>query len=517
MVLSKSLLLGAFACGGCLAIGSDDLQSVCLQSDAAQTQAACRALLHALPDQVFFPDSQNYTAESEAFWDQAAWLQPGCVFQPLSAANLALGVSELVKRNVTFTARSGGHMPVVGHGSLDNGVLVVTTNLLEKTLVRSPNPYGADYIRTGSAFRWEDVYTFLEQYGLATAGGRVSSVGSSLILGGGLSYFSSLHGWAANNVLNYEIVLANGSLVNVNAKSAPDLFWALKGGSSNFGIVTRYDLRVIPIGKVFGGSVTWASNETQRYLDAQTAFILPGGGSYDDNAAIMPNFGYTPLTAQNNSGTVFVYNGSDPDPAALRNLTSIPTTSGAVTVQNFSEVVGSTSGYSPRDRRWSFYNIAVKSAPPTMNLLYRHMREQADTILGGVNASVGAAVQPITVNHLKAAQNAGGDAIALDPSRGPFVIALYYANWFDPTLDPLIKQWELATIAAVKKDTQTRGLYYPWEFLNDSGQAQDPIGTYGYGKSLPRLKAVSKKYDPHGVFQRNVPGFKLGFELHSGC
>ena len=185
--------------------------------------------------------------------------------------------------------------------------------------------------------------------------------------------------------------------------------------------------------------------------------------------------------------------------------------------RNYSDVVASTSGYAPRDRRWSFYNTAVKSAPPTMNLIYHHARVQADKILSGVNATVGAAVQPITVDHLKAAHANGGDAIDLDPAQGPFVIALYYANWHDSTLDPLIKKWELATIAAVEKDAKARGLYYPWKFLNDAGQAQHPIATYGYGKSLARLRAVSKKYDPKGIFQKNVPGFKLGFELHSGC
>ncbi|KAL5384416.1 hypothetical protein PMIN06_011072 [Paraphaeosphaeria minitans] len=452
-----------------------------------------------------------------ALWDQAAWLQPGCIFTPFTAKSLARGVAILVERNVTFTARSGGHMPVAGHASLDDGVMVATTHLTEKTLVRKPNPYGTDYLRAGPAFRWLEVYSFLEQHGLTTAGGRVSSVGSSLLLGGGLSYFSSAHGWAANNVVNFELALANGSLVDVNARTAPDLFWALKGGSSNYGIVTRYDLRVVPLGRVFGGTVTWAGEHTQRYLDAQTAFILPGGGAEDDRAAIMPNFGYNPSTGQNSSGTVFVFNGTDANPAALRNLTSIPTTSGSVAVQRFSEVVASTAGYAARDRRWSFYATAVKSAPATMDLLYRHMRTQADALLPGVNATVGAAVQPITVSHLTAARQRGGDALDLDPARGPFVIALFYGNWFDPALDARIRAWTLATIAAVEKDAKRRGLDYPWVFLNDAGQAQDPIGTYGYGASVRRMRAVARRYDPQGVFQRNVPGFKLGSELHSGC
>ncbi|PVH91512.1 FAD-binding domain-containing protein, partial [Periconia macrospinosa] len=516
MALLKFVFLGVLAVASS-AVADGDPQSVCLRSNAAETQAACEALMQAFPEQVLFPGSQNYTAEATALWDQAAWLEPGCVFEPLSAANLALGVSELVERNVTFSVRSGGHMPVPGHASLDDGVMIATTHLTEKTLVRTPNSYGTDYLRVGPGFRWSEVYSFLEQYGLAAIGGRVSSVGSSLLLGGGLSYFSSAHGWAANNILGFELALANGSLIDVNAESAPDLYWALKGGSNNFGIVTRYDLKTFPLGQVFGGSVTWASNDTQRYLDAQTAFILPGGGAEDDRAAIMPNFAYNPVTGQNVSSTVYMFNGSDPNPAALRNFTSISITSGSVGVSNFSEVVASTAGYAPRDRRWAFYATAVKSAPPTMNLLYRNLREQADIILNGINVTVGAAVEPITVNLLKAAKNAGGDAIDLDPEQGPFVVSLLYGSWSDPALDSMIEKWVLATIDAIDKDAKSQGLHYPWTFLNDAGQKQDPISTYGYGKSLPRLQEVSKKYDPTGVFQRAVPGFKLGFELHSGC
>lgn len=244
-------------------------------------------------------------------------------------------------------------MPVRGHNSIESGgVLVATTHFVEKTLVPTPNQFDTSYLRAGSSFRWQKVYEFLDSHGLITAGGRVSSVGSSLILGGGLSYFSGFLGWAANNVVNFEVVLANGSLVQVNQKSAPDLFWALKGGSSNYGIVTNYDLKVFPGTKMFGGTVAWASNYTQQYLDAQSAFITPGGGSDDPKAAIMPNFGYDPITKLNASGNVMVYADADPNPKALENFTAIPTTFSTLGVLNYSEITASTSGYAARDRRY---------------------------------------------------------------------------------------------------------------------------------------------------------------------
>ncbi len=231
------------------------------------------------------------------------------------------------------------------------GVMIATTHFTELQTVDTPNPLGVSYVRVGAGNRWQQVYEYLGNKGLISAGGRVSSVGSSLLLGGGLSYFSGYRGWAANNIANFEVVLANSSIVQVNQQTASDLFWALKGGSNNYGIVTRYDLITYPTDKMYGGTLVWAANSTQQYLDAQTAFILPGGGSEDPKAAIMPNFGYDPITKQDSSGTVLLYDEPIDNPRALQNFTAIPTILSTTAVQNFSSITNSTAGYSPRDRR----------------------------------------------------------------------------------------------------------------------------------------------------------------------
>lgn len=230
------------------------------------------------------------------------------------------------------------------------GVMIATTHFTELQSVSTPNAYNASYVRAGAAFRWQELYLYLETQGLLCVGGRISSVGSSLLLGGGLSYFSGIRGWTANNVVNYELVLANSSIIQVNNKTAPDLFWALKGGSNNFGIVTRYDLMTFPTGPVYGGSVNWASEDTQRYLDAQTAFILPGGGSEDQKAAIMPNFGYSPTTRQNSSGVVLLYD-NPVKPKAFENFTSIPSVSGSLGTTTLVGIVNTTAFYAPRNKR----------------------------------------------------------------------------------------------------------------------------------------------------------------------
>lgn len=230
--------------------------------------------------------------------------------------------------------------------------MVATTHFDELTTVSLPNPFGVSYVRAGAAFRWQGLYDFLGGQDLFCVGGREGSVGSSTLLGGGLAYFSGFRGWTANNIVNMELVLSNSSIIQVNNQSAPDLFWALKGGTNNFGIVTRYDLLTFPANPVFGGSVNWAPEYTQQYLDAQTTFIISGGGSEDPKAAIMSNFGYVPQTKQNASGTTLFYDAPDENPKALENFTAIPISSGSLGVQTLSGIVSTTAGFAPRTHRY---------------------------------------------------------------------------------------------------------------------------------------------------------------------
>ena len=230
--------------------------------------------------------------------------------------------------------------------------MIATTHLDELTTVGLPNPFGVNYVKAGAAFLWQELYEFLDTHGLYCIGGRDWGIGSSLLLGGGMSYFSGFRGWAANNIVNVEMVLANGSLVEVNNETAPDLFWALKGGTNNFGIVTRYDLLTFKANLVFGGSVSWAPENTQKYLDAQTAFILPGGGSEDPKAAIMPNFEYLPQTKQNASGATLFYSSPVINPQALENFTSIPVIAGSLSLRNLTGILSTTTGFAPRTHRF---------------------------------------------------------------------------------------------------------------------------------------------------------------------
>ncbi|KAL8729135.1 MAG: hypothetical protein Q9181_005108, partial [Wetmoreana brouardii] len=173
----------------------------------------------------------------------------------------------------------------------------------------------------GPGLRWGQVYTKLAAYGLAVPGGRSSDVGvGGYLLGSGSSYFIG-HGFGCDNIASYEIVLASGTILNVTASSHADLFKALKGGSSNFGIVTSFVIRTFPLGSIWGGNIYYPAEPTlDQQLKAYNEFA--GNDDYDINAAVQMSISFSPKI-----GKVFVnqpfYARPQINPPALRPFTNI--------------------------------------------------------------------------------------------------------------------------------------------------------------------------------------------------
>lgn len=136
---------------------------------------------------------------------------------------------------------------------------------------------------------------------------------------GGISYFSPERGWACDSVVNFQIVLANGDIVDANATSRPDLFTALKGGQSNFGIVTRFDLKSYPGRAMWGGRIVFAPEATKPLLSAFTDFKNPK--NYDPYAAGWLTFRYNATTKLVNPASVLWYTRPELQPGVLAQMT----------------------------------------------------------------------------------------------------------------------------------------------------------------------------------------------------
>lgn len=137
------------------------------------------------------------------------------------------------------------------------------------------------------------------------------------MLGGGINYFGNSFGWSVNNIVQYEIVLADSSIIEVSTDSHPDLYWALKGGSNNFGVVTRFDTKTIPITKAFVAAAIWRATAIPTFLNAVGSFVQPGGGSSDLLVAINPAIAITPGDSIREATNIAIHRGTDPAPSLV--------------------------------------------------------------------------------------------------------------------------------------------------------------------------------------------------------
>lgn len=136
--------------------------------------------------------------------------------------------------------------------------------------------------------------------------------------GGGISFLSPDKGFACDHVLNFEVVLASGEIVNANATSNPDLFLALKGGQNNFGIVTRFDLQTFPQGPVWGGRTFYAPSAAEDLVEAYTDFKLQ---EYDPYGAGWVTVGYNHTSGNFTPTTTLWYSKPEKKPGGFKVLT----------------------------------------------------------------------------------------------------------------------------------------------------------------------------------------------------
>ncbi|CAL8584107.1 hypothetical protein XPA_009712 [Xanthoria parietina] len=375
----------------------------------------------------------------------------------------------------------------------------------------------------GTGQIWRNVYSHLEQYNVTVVGGRVLEVGvGGLILGCGLSYLSDLYGLACDNVVNYEVnaqfnfdtiglvltrdqvVLANGSILNANATFNTDLWWALKGGGNNFGVVTAFSLSTHPIHEVWGGVKIYSYNNTPAVLSAMSQY------QSEPNKDPYANLITQVFTTNSSIGVVLtmVYLKPEVAPSAFKPFYSIPTVLDTTKIQTFSQVMGGQSV--PAIPRFDWFTTTFKPS----NSLYQHLNNiittapELKTLTSVTAGALALAFQPISASVVHAGNARGGNALGLQPVNQTW-FALDTSHFF-PADDAVAHNATRGIHERIETLTRSNGSYLPYQFMNDASYDQDVLAHYG-AANLRRLRDVQARYDPDLVFQRLVPGgFKLG-------
>jgi FAD/FMN-containing dehydrogenase len=224
----------------------------------------------------------GYDAAARAFF---ATGEPELVVRPRDPAEVAAALAHAARHDLAVSVRSGGHSPL-GH-STNVGGMVIDLSRLDDVQVLDA---GRRLVRVGGGATWGRVAEALDPHGWGLTAGDTRGVGvGGLTLGGGIGWMVRRHGLAIDNLVGARVVTADGRLLMTSADEHPDLFWALRGGGGNFGVVVDFDFVAQPVTNLHFGSVTYRLDDPVgllgRWRDAMrgapdelssTLVLMPG-------------------------------------------------------------------------------------------------------------------------------------------------------------------------------------------------------------------------------------------------
>ncbi|KAF2745054.1 FAD-binding domain-containing protein [Sporormia fimetaria CBS 119925] len=404
---------------------------------------------------------------------------PHCIYQPRTAADVALAIIILRQTGCPFAVKSGGHGRYPGESTVEGGVLIdlVKLNHIEVSTDRTT-------VTVGPGNRWLVVYTAIQPLGLIVVGGRDADVGvGGFLLGGGISFHSSLHGWGSDNIQSYEVVLANGTIVTASKTKNSDLFHALRGGGGNFGIVTSFTLDAYPYNGIWGG-----------VRDLKTSVILTHGYHMDQFIWSL-DLEYCEAV--------------DQPPTSLQPFMDIPALLDGTGKSHVSTLALAMSRQSNIGHRNSYWVLAAKLDIRILEFYADIFVEECSKHLDIPGFNPCGDIQIITGGMLKGMAKNGGNVLGLSKSQEPLLIFNPCPRWKNKEDDGTILALFQKIIRKVKTRATELGLDHEYLYMNYASQCQDVVAGYGADEKEFMLQ-VSKEFDSDAVFQKlRAGGFKL--------
>ncbi|KAI1451848.1 putative FAD-binding oxidoreductase [Annulohypoxylon moriforme] len=471
----------------------------CSAVRASPDQALCNTIKTKLGNDTVESTDSTYEALSTENWSQTVWAKPACIIQPSNAEELTYVVSTVVSQKAKFAVRSGGHSVVPGAANINGGILIDMVNF-------NSVEYDADkkVATVGSGLRWKEVYTALDPYNVTVAGGRVLEVGvGGLVLGGGLTYLADLYGLACDNVVNFEVVTAKGTVVNASATSNPDLFWALKGGANNFGIVTKFTIKAYDIHDAWGGVRVYSLDALPALFDAM--YKYQSVANKDPYANIMLQA--FPTNASIGAILNIVYLKPEKEPEAFAPFRNITALADQTKLQTLTELM--LAAPLPELTRVNWFSSSFTTDKKLFNQVADIVTKapELEELTNLTAGSLAFGWQPISSSAVLAGHASGGNPLGLQPVNQTWLVL--DVGWWKPEDDELAHNYTLSMINKIDDASKSSGHYVDYIFMNDAAADQPVIEHYGK-ENVAKLKATARKYDPDQVFQNLASG---GFKL----
>jgi FAD/FMN-containing dehydrogenase len=252
------------------------------------------------------PGAAEYEAASRSVLASGS---PALVLRPASVADVQAGVRFAAESGLVLSVRGGGHA-FAGFGTNDGGVVIDLSRLATVEMVDKER----HVVRVGGGATWGQVSSVLGAHGLAISSGDTKSVGvGGLTLAGGIGWKVRKYGLTLDNLVAAEVVTADGSVVRASADENPDLFWALRGGGGNFGIVTTFDFVAHQTTDVFHGKISFPATELATVLQGWADYLRIATEDLTSSVAFANPFAGGPNAPVE---ILVAFDGDDPDLAA---------------------------------------------------------------------------------------------------------------------------------------------------------------------------------------------------------
>lgn len=418
--------------------------------------------------------------------------KPALIARCTSTSDVAAAVRYARANNLTVSVYGGGH--AVTGSAVAEGALCVDLRGIKNADV---NP-DSRTVRAGGGLTWGELDAATQQHGLAVTGGRVPSTGiSGLALGSGSGWIERKCGFTCDNMLSAEVVTADGNVVTASETDNPELFWGLRGGGGNFGIVTQFTFRLHDVGPmVWGGMLIYPPQRAAEVTRAYRDFVLKAPEEVGSGLAFVtaPDAEFVPEPARGHPmvGIICCYLGQPEDgPTAYAPLLELEPAMVMADVMPYLVVQGLIEAANQK----GFMNYWTGD-------FYDELPDEAiDSLVEIATQPVSPMTQILVIPGGGAIARVDEDAMALGSRQAAFNLH-FLGMWADPADNQLNIDY-IRNLARAMKPWSTGAAYL--NFLGDEGMSRIEA-SFGPEK-FARLQRLKAQWDPTNVFchNQNIP------------
>ena len=447
---------------------------------ATLDDSAVRDLSERVSGPVLAPGDHGYDG-ARAIYNGLIDRRPALIVRSRTSADVAAGLELARRAGLDVSVRGGGHN-VAGRAVSDGGVMIDLAEM--KAIEVDPERATAT---AGGGVRWAELNAAAGEHGLAVTGGVVSTTGiAGYTLGGGLGWLMSKFGLAADNLIGVELVSASGEVLQVDANSHPDLFWALRGGGGNFGVATKLTYRLHPVPTVTGGLIAHPIESAPELL----RFYRDAVSDVSDDLTVFAGLVHAPDGSGAKLAALVVFHAGDPE-TAEREIAPF---------KRFGSPLLAEVGQMP----YPAMNTLLDGGYPEGGLNYwlsSFTQGLPDGLIDTAVerfADVPSPMNSILIEHFHGAVTRIGPTETAVPHREPGWNLLLPSVWTEPAETEANIGWTRDTFAALQPHLENR------RWLNYLGDDQGGHAIRAaYGPNWERLREVKRRYDPDNVFHLN--------------